>query len=89
MDWGRVETVLWSYESKFFSRHLILQTNVERRTIWIVISTQFKKPESVIVWGCINAHGIGNLHIYEGAINAEEYKQVLELYITERRSGLF
>lgn len=42
-----------------------------------------------MVWGCINAHGIGNLHIYEGAINAEQYKQVLEQYITERRSGLF
>ena len=26
-----------------------------------------------MVWGCIHAHGIGDLHIYEGTIEAEAY----------------
>lgn len=28
-------------------------------------------PASVIPWGCVSAHGMGNLHICEGTINAE------------------
>ncbi|KAJ8369210.1 hypothetical protein SKAU_G00092380, partial [Synaphobranchus kaupii] len=30
-----------------------------------------QKPASVMVSGCVSAHGMGNLHIYEGTINAE------------------
>lgn len=26
-----------------------------------------------MVWGCVGAHGMGNLHICEGTINAETY----------------
>ena len=31
-----------------------------------------------MVWGCVSASGMGNLHICEGTINAERYIQVLE-----------
>lgn len=32
-----------------------------------------QKPASVIMWGCVRAHGMGNLHISEGSVNAERY----------------
>lgn len=31
-----------------------------------------------MVWGCVSAHDMGNLHICEGTINAEHYIQDLE-----------
>ena len=39
-----------------------------------------QKPASVMVWGCISAHGIGDVHICEGTINAEQHIHVLETY---------
>ena len=35
----------------------------------------------MMVWGCISAHGMGDLHICEGTINAEQYMQVSEQHI--------
>lgn len=35
-----------------------------------------QKPAAVIVWVCVSAHGMVNLHICEGHINAERYIQV-------------
>lgn len=37
-----------------------------------------KFPASVMVWGCMSARGVGNLHFAEGIINAEKYKIILE-----------
>ena len=36
-----------------------------------------QNPASVMVWGCVSAHGImGNMHICEGTINAERHIHV-------------
>ena len=43
-----------------------------------------QKPASVMVWGCISAHGMGDLHICEGTIDAEAYVGILETYAAER-----
>lgn len=33
-----------------------------------------QKLSSLIVWGCISAFRVGNLHIWKGPINAEQYR---------------
>ena len=47
------------------------------------------KPASVMVWGCVSAHGIGNLPICEGYINAEMFIQVLEQHMLPCKQRLF
>ena len=42
-----------------------------------------------MVWGCVSAHGMGNLHICEGTINAERYIQVVEQYMLHPSNILF
>ena len=37
-----------------------------------------QKPASVMVWGCISAHGMGDLHICEGTIDVEANVGILE-----------
>uniref|UniRef100_A0AAR2M5U8 Tc1-like transposase DDE domain-containing protein n=1 Tax=Pygocentrus nattereri TaxID=42514 RepID=A0AAR2M5U8_PYGNA len=48
-----------------------------------------QKPASLMVWGCVSAHGMGNLHICEGTINAERYIQVLEQHMLPSNQCLF
>lgn len=36
---------------------------------------------SVMVWGRVSAHGLGNLHIFEGTTNAERHIQALEQHM--------
>uniref|UniRef100_A0AAY5KJF1 Uncharacterized protein n=1 Tax=Esox lucius TaxID=8010 RepID=A0AAY5KJF1_ESOLU len=54
-----------------------------------------QKPTSVMVWGCISAHVMGDLHICEGTVNAEQNAQVLEQHrlpsrlLFQGRPGLF
>uniref|UniRef100_A0AAR2IMB0 Tc1-like transposase DDE domain-containing protein n=1 Tax=Pygocentrus nattereri TaxID=42514 RepID=A0AAR2IMB0_PYGNA len=48
-----------------------------------------QKPASLMVWGCVSAHGMGNLHICEGTINAERYIQVLEQHMLPSKQRLF
>lgn len=45
-----------------------------KRTVQIY-QCQVQKPAFVMVWGCACAHAMGNLHIYEGTINAEKRGQ--------------
>ena len=40
-----------------------------------------QKPASVMVWGCISVHGMGDLHICEGTIDAEAYVGILERHM--------
>ncbi|KAL6458326.1 hypothetical protein MHYP_G00335560 [Metynnis hypsauchen] len=42
-----------------------------------------------MVWGCVSAHGMGNLHICEGTINAERYIQVLKQHMLPSKQRLF
>ena len=61
------------------------------------------KPASVMVWGCINAHGMSDLHMCEGTIDAEAYvgnlqrhmlpskrwiSQELHVYFSRTKPGL-
>lgn len=46
-----------------------------------------QKPASERVWGCVNAHAKGNLHICDGTINTERYIQVT--YISYNPDGVF
>lgn len=58
----KTDTFLWSYESspKFFMEIInAVSSGLKRRgTIWLIISSQFKKPASMTVWDCISAHGV-------------------------------
>lgn len=37
-----------------------------------------QNPGSVMVEGCVNAHGMGNMHMCKGTINAERYIRTLK-----------
>ena len=49
-----------------------------KKTIQAVANKKLKKPASVMVWECISAHGMGDLHICEGTIDVEAYVGILE-----------
>ena len=66
--------VLWSDESRF------LKKTIQRKV---------QKPAFVMVWGCITAHGMGDLHICEGTIHAEAYVGILERHMLLSRRQLF
>ena len=44
-----------------------------------------QKPASVMVRGWISAHGMGDLHIYDGTIDAEAYVGILERHMLPSR----
>ena len=48
-----------------------------------------KKTASVMVWGCINANGMGDLHICKGPIDVEVYVGILERHMLPSRRQLF
>ncbi len=87
------KSVLWSDESTF----QIVFGNYGRRVHRAkeekdhpdCYQCKVQKPASVMVWGCVSAHGMGNLHICEGTINAERYIQVLEQYMLPSKQCLF
>lgn len=37
-----------------------------------------KFPASIMVWGCMSAKGVGQLHFINGTVNAEKYINILE-----------
>lgn len=75
-------SIIFSDESKFDvcvgdSRKRVIRTKSEtyhkdclKRTV--------KFPASVMVWGCMSAKGVGNLHFIDGTINAQKYINILE-----------
>uniref|UniRef100_A0AAR2KFA0 Tc1-like transposase DDE domain-containing protein n=1 Tax=Pygocentrus nattereri TaxID=42514 RepID=A0AAR2KFA0_PYGNA len=90
----RLLCVLWSDESTF---HIVFG-NHGRRVLWAkkekdcpdCFQCKVQKPASLMVWGCVSAHGMGNLHICEGTINAERYIQVLEQHmLPSKQPGTF
>ncbi len=82
------KSVLWSDKSKFD----ILVGNHRRRVLRVkeegdlpaCYQCSVQKPASLMVWGCINAYGMG-LHVLEGTMNAERYIKVLEQHILPSR----
>ena len=83
----------WDDESKF---QIVFENH--RRCVFLAkdkkdhqdcYQFEVQKLASVIVWGCISAHGMVNLHICEGTLNAERYIQVLEQHILPSKQRLF
>ena len=54
-----------------------------------LLPRKVQKPASVMVWGCISAHSMGDLHICEGTIDAEAYVGILERHMLPSRWRLF
>ncbi|KAJ8285485.1 hypothetical protein GJAV_G00027330, partial [Gymnothorax javanicus] len=71
------QSVLWSDESKFD----ILVRNHGRRVLQAkeekdhpsCYQRLVQKPATLMVWGCINAYGVGHLHVLKSTMNAERY----------------
>lgn len=86
------KTVLWSDESRFevlfgnLGRHVIRTKEDSDNPSCYQRSVQ--KPASLMVWGCMNACGMGSLHIWKGTINAERYIQVLEQHMLPSKRRL-
>ncbi|KAJ0019198.1 hypothetical protein NQD34_006767 [Periophthalmus magnuspinnatus] len=88
-----MQSVLWSDESTFqivFGNHghHVLRAK-EEKDHPDCYQRKVQKPASVMVWGCVSAHGMGNLHMCEGTINADRHIQVLEQRLFQERSCLF
>ncbi len=71
------KSVLWSDESKFDilvgnHRRCVLRAK-EEEDLPACYQRSVKKPASLLVWRCINAYGVGSLHVLEGTMNAERY----------------
>lgn len=86
-------SVLWSDESTFQvvmgqQGRRVLRTK-EEKDHPDCYQRKAQKPASVMVWGCISANGMGNLHICKGTINAERYIEVLEQHMLPSRQRLF
>ena len=80
--WGRSHwRWTWSDESTF---QLIFG---EKRTLNFCYQWKVRKPASVMAWGCISDHSMGDLHICEGTIEA--YVGILERHILPSRRRLF
>ncbi len=87
------KSVLWSDESKFE----ILVENHGRRVLRAkeegdlpaCYQHSVQKPESLMVWVCISAYGMGSLHVLEGTMNAERYIKVLEQHMLPSRRRVF
>ena len=87
------KSVLWSDESTF----QIVFGNTGRRVLRTkeeadhpdCYQRKVQKPASVMVWGCISSHGMGDLHFCEGNINAEKYIQILEQHMLPSKQRLF
>ncbi len=86
------KSVLWSDESKFD----ILVGNHRRRVLRLKRRETFQRVNSVSSkasisdgMGCINAYGMGSLHVLEGTMNAERYIKVLEQHMLPSKRRLF
>uniref|UniRef100_A0AAR2J834 Transposase Tc1-like domain-containing protein n=1 Tax=Pygocentrus nattereri TaxID=42514 RepID=A0AAR2J834_PYGNA len=86
------KSVLWSDESTFqigFGNHGRCVLRAKEEKDCLDYQRKVQKPASLMVWGCVSAHGMGNLHICEGTINAERYIQVLEQHMLPSKQRLF
>ena len=48
-----------------------------------------KHPPSLMIWGCMAAHGVGRFHIVDGMMNGTKYRMVLEEKMLRSARDLF
>jgi len=53
------------------------------------ISPTIKHPQSIMVWGCMSASGVGRLEVVSGMMNAIKYINVLEKKMLPSAQSLF
>lgn len=73
-------SVIWSDESRFEvcvgdSRKVI--RNKDEAFHRDCIARKVKFPASVMIWGCMSAKGVGNLHFIDGIVNSDKYIRIL------------
>ncbi len=89
----KVESVLWSDESKFdlfVGNHgcHVLRAK-EEGDLPVCYQRSVQKPASLVVWRCRSEYSMGSLHVLEGTINAERHIKVLEQHMLPSRRRLF
>ena len=102
LEWARAHVkwpvekwrkVLFSDESTFTVNNHAGNNYVRRRPNEeyrpYCISPTIKHPQSIMVWSCMTAHGIGRLENVSGMMNAMKYIDVLENKILPSARSLF
>ena len=88
--WHRV---LFSDESTFTVNNHAGNNYVRRRPKEqyrpYCISPTIKHPQSIMVWGCMAANGVGRLEVVSGMMNGTKYIDVLERKMLPRARSLF
>ena len=91
VDWHKVEkcAVVWWVHISLFLEIIDIVSSGPKRKRTDCYQHKVPKPASVMVWGRLSAHGMGNLYICEGTINAERYMQVFEQHMLPSKQHLF
>ena len=102
LDWARSHVkwpiekwrkVLFSDESTFTVNNHAGNNFVRRKPeeeYWpYCISPTIKHPQSIMVWGCMAANGIGRLKVVSGMMNGTKYIDVLENKMLPSARSLF
>lgn len=89
-DWKRV---LFTDETKLNKRGSDGKVWTWRRTGELLkpkhVKTTIKHDDSVMVWGCFNSTGIGDIHILDDIMNAAVYIRILSSHMLPSARRLF
>lgn len=74
-------SIIWSDESRFEvavgdERKKIVR-NKDEAFQKDCLKRKVKFPTSVMIWGCMSAQGVGQLHFIDGTVNAPKYQEIL------------
>jgi transposase len=86
-------SIIWSDESKFNlcgsdGNCRVWRTPSEAFSQRCILPTMKHGGGSIMVWGCMAASGVGNLHIIHGILTGEGYKDILEENLQASRQKL-